>query len=41
MRSIQINTLDQACSTFHVMRVASAKFGLHARNVKFSTQNEE
>jgi hypothetical protein len=33
--------LDQACSTFYVVRAASAKFGLHAGNMKFNTQNEK
>ena len=34
------NALDQNCSTFHVVRATSAKFGLHASDMKFNTQNE-
>lgn len=34
------NILLQACSAFYVVRSASAKFGLHAGNMKFHTQNE-
>jgi len=33
--------LEQACSTFWVVRKPSAKFGLHAGNMKFNLQNEE
>jgi hypothetical protein len=33
--------LDQACSTFYVVQANLAKFGLHAGNMKFNTQNEE
>jgi hypothetical protein len=31
--------LVQACPTFHMMREISTKFGLHAGNVEFGTQN--
>ena len=31
----------QTSSVFHVVRATSAKFGLHAGNVKFNTQNGE
>jgi hypothetical protein len=31
----------QARTTFHVVRTTLAKFGLHAGNMKFDTQNEE
>jgi hypothetical protein len=30
----------QARSTFYVMRATSARFGLHAGNMKFNTQNK-
>jgi hypothetical protein len=30
----------QACSTLRLERVTSAKFGLHADNMKFSAQNK-
>ena len=33
--------LEQSCSTFWVVRTISAKFGLHAGNMKFNVQNEE
>jgi hypothetical protein len=33
--------LTQACSTFHVVQVASAKFGPRANNMNFNTQNGE
>jgi hypothetical protein len=33
--------LYQACSTSHVVHATLAKFGLHAVNMKFNTQNEE
>jgi hypothetical protein len=35
------HTLEQARSTFSVVRATSSKFGLHAGNMKFSTQNKE
>jgi hypothetical protein len=31
----------QVCSTFYVVRPMSTKFGLHAGDIKFNTQNEE
>jgi hypothetical protein len=34
-------SLEQARSTFYVVQATSAKFGLHAGDMKFSTQNEE
>jgi hypothetical protein len=34
-------TSVSAVQTFYVVRAASAKFGLHAGNMKFSTQNDE
>jgi hypothetical protein len=40
-KSKRLNPLDQACSAFYIVRANSAKFGLHAGNVKFSKQNEE
>jgi hypothetical protein len=33
--------IKQACTTFYVVPASSAKFGLHAGNMKFDTQNEE
>ena len=33
--------LQQACSTFWVVRTTSAKFDLHGGNMKFNVQNEE
>jgi len=33
--------LYRSCSTCYVGRAKSVKFGLHADNMKFSTQNEE
>jgi hypothetical protein len=33
--------LQHARSTFDVMGATSAKFGLHAGDVKFNTQNEQ
>jgi hypothetical protein len=33
--------LEQACSTFNVLRATSAKLGLHAGNMKFKTQDKE
>jgi hypothetical protein len=35
------DTLDQACPTYFVVWATLAKFGLHAGNMKFNTQNEE
>jgi hypothetical protein len=32
---------EQAWSTSYVVRATPAKFGLHAGNVKFNTQNEK
>jgi hypothetical protein len=36
-----MNTLLQASSTFCVVRATSEKYGMHAGNMKFSTQKEE
>jgi hypothetical protein len=33
--------IKQARSTFHVVPATSAKFGLHAGNMKLNAQNEE
>lgn len=33
--------LEQAGSTFYVVRATLVKFGLHASNKKYNTQNEE
>jgi hypothetical protein len=30
--------LEQACSTIYATRLASSKFGLHARTVNYNTQ---
>jgi hypothetical protein len=41
-RFVWTGQIEQACSTFRVVRGGiSTKFGLHAGNLKFSTQNEE
>lgn len=34
-------SLTQAVSKYYVVRETSAKFGLHAGNMKFKVQNEE
>jgi hypothetical protein len=34
-------SLNHACPTLHVVRPTSAKYGLHASNVKFNTHNKE
>jgi hypothetical protein len=36
-----LSLVDQARSTFCVVRETSVKFGLHAGNMKFNTQIEE
>jgi hypothetical protein len=33
--------LNKACSTYFVVQAASEKYGLHAGNMKFNTQNKE
>jgi hypothetical protein len=38
---MQRYTVDQAGSIFYVVRPTSAKFGLHAGNIKFSKQKED
>jgi hypothetical protein len=37
---LQEMPLGQARSTSYAVRATSAKFGLHASNMKFNTQNE-
>jgi hypothetical protein len=36
-----IENIRQACSTFFMVQATSAKFDLHAGNMKSNTQNEE
>jgi hypothetical protein len=36
-----LHILKQASSTTYEVRATLAKFGLHAGNMKFNTQNEE
>jgi hypothetical protein len=31
--------VEEACSTFYVVQAILAKFGMHASNMKFNTQN--
>jgi len=31
----------QACSSFYAVQATSARFGLHAGNMQFNTQNEK
>ena len=40
-QSVILHILHQACSTFYVVRAISTKFGLHAGNMNYNTQNEE
>jgi hypothetical protein len=35
-----VDSLEQACSNFNVVRATSSRFGLQAGNVKFNTHNE-
>jgi hypothetical protein len=40
-KSLGTTDLEQAWTTFYVVRETSEKFGVHAGNMKFVTQNEE
>jgi hypothetical protein len=39
--SSDVDGLDQVCSNLNVLRATPEKFGLHAYNIQFSTENEE